>query len=153
MNILFWNLKGNNLHEHIKRCLIENNVNVAVFAEYKGMDSRLLSRELNDTYQYIEPIGGCDKIAMFVSTSVNAVIKREQSRYALYLIEINKQQYILAGVHLQDRHSTDTAVRIETIGRLMNDIKNLEQSSKCNNTIIIGDFNANPYDYFLLGTL
>ncbi len=150
MNILFWNLKGNNLHEHIKRCLIENNVNVAVFAEYKGMDFRLLSRELNDTYQYIEPNGGCDKIAMFVSTSVNAVIKREQSRYALYLIKINEQQYIFAGVHLQDRHSTDTAVRIETIGRLMNDIKNLEQSSNCNNTIIIGDFNANPYDDELL---
>lgn len=36
MNILFWNLKGNNLHEHIKRCLIENNVNVAVLLNIKA---------------------------------------------------------------------------------------------------------------------
>lgn len=150
MNILFWNIKGNNLQRHIKQCLIENNVDVAVFAEYKGTDFLLLSKELNYSYHYVETIGGCDKVALLVSKSVNATIKREQSRYALYEIETNEKHYIIAGVHLQDRHSTDTAVRIETIGRLMNDIKNLEQSSKCNNTIVIGDFNANPYDDELL---
>ena len=32
----------------------------------------------------------------------------------------------------------------------MNDIKNLETSFKCNRTVIIGDFNANPYDDELL---
>ena len=125
MNILFWNIKGNNLQRHIKQCLIENNVDVAVFAEYKGTDFLLLSKELNYSYHYVETIGGCDKVALLVSKSVNATIKREQSRYALYEIETNEKHYIIAGVHLQDRHSTDTAVRIETIGRLMNDIKNL----------------------------
>lgn len=150
MNILFWNIKGNNLQKHIKQCLIENNVDVAFFAEYKGTDFLLLSKELNYSYHYVETIGGCDKVALLVSKSVNATIKREQSRYALYEIETNEKHYIIAGVHLQNRHSTDTAVRIETIGRLMNDTKNLEQSSKCNNTIVIGDFNANPYDDELL---
>ena len=32
MNILFWNIKGNNLQKHIKQCLIENNVDVAFLA-------------------------------------------------------------------------------------------------------------------------
>lgn len=89
MNILFWNIKGNNLQKHIEQCLIENNVDVAVFAEYKGTDFLLLSKELNYSYQYIETIGGCDKVALLVSKSVNATIKREQSRYALYKIEAN----------------------------------------------------------------
>ena len=146
MNILFWNLKGNSISGYIKQCLVENSIDIALFSEYNGVDFAALEREMEFDYRYIEGMGGCDKIALFISSAVIATINREQSRYVLYTIQCNGSKYIVAGVHLQDRRSNDAAVRIETVGRLMNDIKNLEQSSKCRNTIVIGDFNANPYD-------
>lgn len=150
MNILFWNLNRNNIKDYIKQCLEENKVDIAVFAEHKGVDFVSLEKEMLHSYRHIEGIGGCDKIAVFASEFASVIIKQEQSRYALYTVEYDSKKYVIAGVHLQDRRSCDSARRIEVIGRLMNDIKNLEKSSKCSNTIIIGDFNANPYDDELL---
>lgn len=150
MKILFWNLNGNNIKEYIKQCLVENEVDIAVFAEHKGVNFISLEHEMLHSYRHIEGMGGCDKIAIFAARPATVLIKQEQSRYVLYTVDFDRKKYVIASVHLQDRRSSDSAIRIETIGRLMNDVKNLEQSSKCNNTIIIGDFNANPYDEELL---
>ncbi len=148
MNILFWNLKNNSIAEYIVKCLEENNIDIAVFSEHKGVDFGKLSK--SSCYDYIEGMGGCEKIVMLVKPQITVEIKQEQSRYALYYITEGTSRYILAGVHLQDRRNTDAATRIACIGRLVNDIKNVERRCKCKNTIIIGDFNANPYDDELL---
>lgn len=150
MNILFWNLKGNNVSTYIKQCLVENNIDIAMFCEHTGVDFKALEHDTECKFRFVESIGGCEKIALFVSNEISAEIKREQSRYVLYSVSVSDMKYIIVGVHLQDRHSSDAPIRIETIGRLMNDVKNLEQSSRCSNVIVIGDFNANPYDAELL---
>ncbi len=148
MNILFWNLKGNNIAEYILDCLAENDIDIAVFSEHSGVNFSLIASKIN--YNYIEGLGGCEKIVMLAKESIDVEIKQEQTRYALYHIICNSVQYIIAGVHLQDRFTTDTATRIACIGRLINDLSNVERRCKCKNTIIIGDFNANPYDDELL---
>lgn len=148
VNILFWNLKCNDLASYITDCLNEHDIDIAVFSEHSG--TNFVSMQNNTTYTYIAGMGGCEKIVMLVKSNIIVNVKQEQSRYALYHIQSGALSYILAGVHLQDRLTTDTATRIACIGRLVNDIKNVESKCKCNNTIIIGDFNANPYDEELL---
>lgn len=150
MNILFWNLKSNDNSTYIEQCLKEKDIDIALFCEHKGVDFKTLERKMGCKYCFVENIGGCDKITLLLARGISAEIKREQSRYVLYLVTFNEIKYIIVGIHLQDRLTSDEAVRIETIGRLMNDVKNLEKSSKCSNVIIIGDFNANPYDRELL---
>lgn len=150
MKILFWNLKGNDILEYIKECVLEYDIDIAVFSEYTSVDFESLECKLEKEYRYIPNMGGCKKVALFVKSSIEVAVKREQARYALYSVEYNNKNYILAAIHLQDRWTTDTQVRIMTIGRLVNDIKNLEESEHCKNTIIIGDFNANPFDDELL---
>ena len=148
MNILFWNLKNNNVSEYIATCLSEHDIDIAVFSENKNIDFLGLSQ--STVYNFIEGMGGCEKIVMLAKSSIAVEIKQEQSRYALYHVTKGSSQYVLAGIHLQDRHTTDTVARVACIGRLVNDISNVERRCKCKNTIIIGDFNANPYDDELL---
>ncbi len=148
MNMLFWNLKNNDITEYIVECLIENNIDIAVFSEHKGVDFYKIDKTTD--YNFVESMGGCEKIVMLAKNSIAVEIKQEQSRYALYHITKGSSQYVIAGVHLHDRLNTDTATRIACIGRLVNDISNVERRCKCKNTIIIGDFNANPYDDELL---
>lgn len=148
MNVLFWNLKGNYIIEYLINCLTEYQIDIAIFSEFSGIDFSEI--EKNTNYVHIEGMGGCEKITMLVLNTISVDVKREQSRYTIYQINFNGNIYNLAGVHLQDRYSTDKEIRILTIGRIVNDISNLERSSKCNNTIIIGDFNANPFDDELL---
>ncbi len=150
MNILFWNLKKNALSRYISQCLMENDVDIAVFAEHSQVDFHSLEQNSGGMYQFVEGLGGCEKIALFVKTGVRVTIRRESTRYAIYYIRYLDQDYILVGVHLQDRMSADVNQRIAEISRLKNDAQNLEDTSKCKNTIIIGDFNANPYDPELL---
>ena len=57
---------------------------------------------------------------------------------------------MLAGVHLEDRRNYNNSDRIDTIHHLMADIEKTEDIFTCDNTIVIGDFNANPYDEELL---
>ncbi|MBR3839186.1 MAG: endonuclease/exonuclease/phosphatase family protein [Clostridia bacterium] len=148
VNMLFWNLKNNSIEKHIKDCLIENNIDIAVFSEHTGVDFSAFDSCTD--YRFIEGMGGCEKVVMLTKKSIQVEIKQEQSRYALYYITNNEMRYIVAGIHLQDRLTTDTATRIACIGRLVNDIKNVENRCGCKNTIIIGDFNANPFDDELL---
>ena len=148
MNILFWNLKNNNIAEYIVECLKENNIDIAIFSEHKNVDFSEIDESTD--YTFIDSMGGCEKIVMLAKNTIAVEIKQEQSRYALYHITQGSSQYVIAGVHLQDRINTDTATRVACIGRLVNDLSNVERRCKCKNTIVIGDFNANPYDDELL---
>lgn len=150
MNILFWNLKRNPLEKYIYQCLIENEIDIAVFAEHSQVDFHSLEKQFDGEYHYVEGMGGCEKIVLVVTKEISVTIRREQNRYAIYSIRYLDQDFILAGVHLQDRMSSDVNQRIAEIARLKNDVQNLEISSKCKNTIIIGDLNSNPYDPELL---
>lgn len=150
MKILFWNLGKNNNGNFLVNCILEHAIDIAILAEFNNVCIPDVINNLDSKYTHIESNGGCEKITLIASTDVNAVIRREQTRYVLYSIKKNGFLFNLVGVHLQDRHNCDSSQRIAIAARLMNDLKNLEDSSKCKNSIVIGDLNANPYDNELL---
>lgn len=148
MNILFWNLNKKSLYRHIKTSLSEKNIDIAIFAEYENTDFDMLQR--NSCYKIIEGFGGCEKIIALSKNPISMIVRQEQSRYILYEIQSEDVKYVLAGIHLQDKRSSDKAIRLETIRHLKLDILKLERKTNTKNTIIIGDFNSNPYDRELL---
>lgn len=153
LNILFWNLGKNSIENYLYQCIIENEVDLALVSEYGGISFDILMDKLGDDYVHIDGFGGCDKITLIAKAIYPTTVCREQDRCVLYRVEGQGSSYIIAGVHLQDRQNSDKLARISKIGRIVNDIGNLENSSKCKNTIIIGDFNANPYDDELLAAM
>ncbi|MCA9045898.1 MAG: hypothetical protein KDA69_16345 [Planctomycetaceae bacterium] len=52
----------------------------------------------------------------------------------------------MGAVHLVDPHNFDLRDRNELAARLRPDIEEVERRAKHNRTILIGDFNLNPYD-------
>lgn len=150
MNLLFWNLGRNDNADMILSCFQEHDIDIAVFSEYTSCSLSKVAQQTQGLYIHIKGIGGCEKINAFIKTSVCCESVYEQSRYVIYCLVKQTTRFVLAGVHLQDRRNCNSAMRIETIGRLVNDIDECEQHNKCNNTIIIGDFNANPFDPELL---
>ena len=148
MNILFWNLNNNPLHFQVRKCILEMDVDIAIFAEHHATEFEKVVK--NTCYQRIEGFGGCSKIVAISKSPVKMAVKQEQSRYILYEVEFHEEKYAVAGIHLQDRRSADESIRLETIRRLKADIHKLEVNIRTNNTIIIGDFNSNPYDRELL---
>lgn len=169
MNILFWNLNRSPVSKkehyerepitkYVKECLLENHVDIAIFAEHSGcngLNRPVLEREAGFRFvvgleeEYAGKIGG--KVTLAVSHTADAELRREGKRYALYSLNCSGKRYILAGVHLSDRRSSpESSARIRIAHDLLDEIRKLEETEHCFNTIIIGDFNANPYDEEML---
>lgn len=161
LNILFWNLNRKKNTEHIINCIVENNVDIAVFAEYKDKDGKVMiidtaaiEHGLGSMYAWISGVEPDGKVILLAKKTIGEVRKIQQddrSRYSLYIVSTAVKNYLLAAAHLEDRLSDPySANRKKTIGRLVSEIKSNEEILRIENTIVIGDFNANPYDEELL---
>jgi len=149
MNILFWNLNKNPITNHVVDCLIENNIDLALFSEYINIDFDEI--ESKTEYKHIENVGGCNKITMLALPKIKMLVQAEYSRFILYSFLFNNKQYNVAGIHLEDRRNDpDGVLRLSTIRDVTNSILEVEEKFYCDNTLVIGDFNANPFDKELL---
>ena len=78
LNILFWNLNRNSIEKNIVECLVENNIDIAIFTECNAIDIVQIEKNLGQMYVYIEGKQKDTKIkvilfAMLVFTSANAI--------------------------------------------------------------------------------
>ena len=150
LNILFWNLKRNAIEDYIVDCLVENNVDIAVFSEFEGIDFIQIEKQLGSMYVRIVAVQSDEKVTLMAKKTFSVNIIQQQHRYNLYIVNTAIKDYLISAVHLEDQINYDTADRIEIIKSLMRDIEQTEKIFNCCNTIVIGDFNANPYDEELL---
>ena len=152
MNLLFWNLKNNSIEDHIVKCIIENDITIAAFAEYKGIDQQKIEKQLSHQYHFVQHklYTIRTKVIILIKNSISAKPTNEHKRFSIYDVNTVLNRYILAVAHLEDKRNYNKEDRINTIKDLMDNIRRIEHDYNCDNTIIIGDFNANPYDEELL---
>lgn len=150
MNLLFWNLYKHQNVKIIKELLNERNVDVAFFCEYteNGMDN--LINELKGKYYWSKGYGGCGRVTAFVRNGCNGVVRREHSRFVVYNVCDGNENYVIAAVHLQDRMNHTTAKRIDTAKAVLNYVNEQKRKLHIDKIVIIGDFNANPFDEELI---
>lgn len=53
LNILFWNLGKNAIEEYIIDCIIEKDIDIAVFSEFEGIDFEKITMNLGKFYNYV----------------------------------------------------------------------------------------------------
>jgi len=152
-NILFWNLNKNAIENYITECIIENDIDVAVFSEFQGIDFVKLKNLLGSMYEHVLSVQDERKVTILAKTTFSVEVIQQQNRYSIYSISTALKDYILAAIHLEDRRNCSTTRRINTIQSLVADIKKAEEFLNCRNTLVIGDFNAGPYDEELLSNL
>jgi len=144
MKVLFWNLYKKENSKYVIALLTSEEIDVAIFAEYEGLLLDKISSALNGYYiQY--GLGGNDKIVAIIKGNIDVNVKREQSRYTLYTARIEQQIVHIGGVHLQANPHASSTDRAITLHDLTCDIRSLEKETASDNTIVIGDFNANPF--------
>lgn len=150
LNVLFWNLRRNSIEDYIVECIAENDIDVAVFAEYENIDFLSIENKLGKMYKRISGVRADKKVSMIARKTINITVRQQQHRYNIYSIKTGVKDYVLAAVHLEDRRNYKTADRNATIQRLVGDIEKTECLLECDNAMVIGDFNANPYDEELI---
>ncbi len=147
INLLFWNLAKNNIDKYIIGIIKEKNVDIAIFSEYSGINISNILANLNNEYLHYSTMGGCNKVTIIAKRKYDIKIRREaDERFVIYSVECNDEKYILAGLHLQDNLHSDSDVRKIEIRDLVSYIQEVEKNLNHSNTIVIGDFNASPFD-------
>lgn len=150
LNILFWNLRKNAIEDYIIECIAENNIDIAIFSEYESINFALIENKLGKMYRRIFGVQADKKVSLIAKRTLNVTVVQQQHRYNLYSVKTGIKDYILVAIHLEDRRNYAIADRKYTIQRLVGDIERIEDLLNCSNTIVIGDFNANPYDEELI---
>lgn len=145
MNILFWNLKNNDNSHYIINLIRIHNIEIAVFCEYNNLNKEIIEKELPN-FSFSTGMNGCEKVIFLFKSSIINEVRRESNRYAMYSFEYDSTSYTIVGLHLPDQRSADSDARKDVIGDLMRELVELEKESNNCNTIIIGDFNAGPFD-------
>lgn len=147
MNLLFWNLKGNDNSDLIRQALLEHEVDIAAYAEHGGIDfNALCSSRSGFPYRVIDPVDGPGKVRMLVRDGLKASSVFGQGRYMLLAVSCAAWRVNVVALHLQDQRSDPHgAARSATVRRLVSDLRELEQEKGCFDSVVIGDFNAQPY--------
>lgn len=145
MRVLFWNThKNENINTFLIDIIVEYAITTVVLAEYKDNKSDLkkcLFEKGLDIYDYSSPL--CERIV--VMSFEKNIMKGRQTKYASFQIVNNRD--ILCCIHLPSQlHSDHQKRRNIAISKIVNDIMATEDEYKTKNTIIVGDFNENPYN-------
>lgn len=145
LKVLFWNLQKNELSEFIINVINSLDIDIAFFAEYSKLNQLTIKTQLTH-YNFELGTGGCEKILVLHKESINVLRVRDHYRYMICLFNIDGKYCNIAAVHLQANPFSDTDTRKDTISELVNDITSFEHDNGIKNTIVIGDFNASPFD-------
>jgi len=142
LNILFWNLHGNDNVERINHLLIDHDIDVAFFSEFESnsLDS------CNKSYHVVENKSLCEKVSVVAKNHIEVSVKAGGSRYIILSCKLDMCDYILVGLHLNSNIHSGPEERKSTIRYIVDDIKDVESELNTNNTLVIGDFNCSPFD-------
>lgn len=158
MKFLFWNVNGNNskdkkvdINEFLKEVIIENNCDVVALAEYNEDIKLLLKKLEKEGYNFYESKSiACTKIKVITNIIPQKIkTKQDETRYTIKVIpsKNNKIKFInVVFLHLPDQSNAKNEVRLNQILKIKHNLENIENNCKNWNSIMIGDFNMNPFD-------
>ena len=146
MKYLFWNTHNNEkINSVLCDLIIENGISIVVLCEYSAKINELIELlDIDGASMQQVPTIGCDRIHILGETGIRLEPQLQTDRASIQVINDNT---ILCGVHLESQIYSDNADRREiAIEQIVDDIQNLEKELNTKKTIIVGDFNINPYD-------
>ena len=154
MKYLFWNTYKKNLDSVICNIVSEFSCDIICIAEYGGIINELIMQLNKDRLVYFKIQGlENDRIKIFTKFKPTQI----ENVYDAGYFTIKKIPHEILGmqimvfVHLPSKLYVDDLTRFTVAQSLKNEVDRVEKDFKCNNTIIVGDFNMNPYDLGMSG--
>ena len=154
LRFLFWNVNKNKPFEEIKNIVETYHVDIIILSEVK-FNLALLVQELNhknNDFYLPSPIFQCDKIKFITRFKDDFLIPiSEERRYSIAHLKVPLLEDILiCGVHIPDKLHNSEVDRDEFSRIFVDEIKRVEIAQNINKTIIVGDFNMNPYEVSMI---
>ena len=150
LNFLFWNLNAKNLTEEIRNIVFAHDIDVVILAESKGIDLSKLLLLLNKKKSLFfdnHPSSVCDKVQIFSKFDYHFIPPvLESTRFSFRRLALPSFEPInIVALHLPDKSHHVNESQSENASLLAQRINRFE-SEYDDKTIVIGDFNMNPFE-------
>jgi len=172
MVIAFWNINNNtDLGDVLVDFVKENDVDILLLAESDKnpknkrtvtVDDIILDflskiryqqqnrawNEIKNSDFRVKAISSLDQSVFRLEKDIDKGGIIQSSRWSIFSIEISGRiKFNLFPVHFHSRKDySEFSLALECVNFAM-DIKKVEEKTKCENSILIGDFNMNPFEY------
>ena len=149
MRFLFWNTHNTkDINSILCGMIVEQKANIVILAEYEDIIEDLIyNLDLKGVRMNVYPSIGCDRLIILGNTK--DIRQSRQSKY--YSMQIIKNDMLLCGVHLPSQMWADERTQTLAFQSVFRDIELAEEDGGIDKTIVVGDFNQNPYDDGCLG--
>lgn len=158
MNIGFWNVNSSDnkkdLSDSLVSLTIEKQLDIICIAEIKNATILSFLKKINKTgttQKYVHIKSAKDKLTI-ISRYANTVFEDKSSLYASNRWTAHKVSipsiinFNLITVHFHSKINwSEASLALECVN-LSSDIAKIENDTKCSDTILIGDFNMNPFE-------
>lgn len=153
LNILFWNLYNKDLSLPLAKITLDNQIDIIIVVEANKLDKRNLLRILNSVsndYFDANVVSNSDKVFFFTKFYphfITPISEDFANRYSIRLLTLPKTQKILiGGVHLLDQKNYSEDSRLSFSSIMKQEIDRVEIEKNIFKTLIVGDFNMNPFE-------
>jgi hypothetical protein len=150
LKFLFWNTNGNKCLDEVYNLCYSNDVDVLILAESPLHSTELLLKLNANTVDYYpqHPLTQCKKIKIFTKFHYNFIIPiLESGRQTIRKITLPIfPEILLISVHMGDKSNNNSESQSENCSILRQTIEEVELSEGINHTMVIGDFNMNPFE-------
>ena len=145
---LFWNINRKPLGDEIYRLVELHDVDVLMLAECRISVGAMLVSLNRDDRGWEFPFSEREKIRVFTRFNSTFLSPRlEEPRWTIReLLLPGLPSIIMAIVHLHDKRSWNEASQSAACFDLSLDIKNVELQVGHHRTLVVGDFNMNPFE-------
>lgn len=152
IRFLFWNVCNNAIEHRIAALCDEQNVDVVVLAELNDTRRTLLpilnanaDRLFYEAVEYAASLSGLKVFARFLPRSILPI--EDASGFTIYrLTPIIGPTLTLVAIHLSSKLFMDSRDQSELVTRVIRAIERKEESEGHDRTLVIGDFNMNPFE-------
>lgn len=160
MNIGFWNLNKNDISDQIVQLTIENELDIICIAEVSS-DSliidiitkyrRIKKEELYHIHNIKDKVIVLSRLKPSLFLDISSTY--QSKRLISFKLEIkNKIILNLVFIHFHSKNNwSDISLAMECV-TIASAIRNIESLTNSDNTILIGDFNMNPFESGLIST-
>lgn len=148
LRILFWNLNRKDLRQPVCKVVAEMSVDVVVLLENSVEPSSVLETLKTEiSRDFFQPRAVVGRFQLF---SRNPEFDLHEihgdNRISLRRLTREGNPLTLGLVHIVDKRNTDVANQAAQVQLLAERIRQIECREKHQRTILIGDFNMNPFD-------
>jgi len=149
LTFLFWNIRKKQSAHLVAALAHEHDVNIVLLAECQDpprVGLALTPEGASRAYNYYPS----KKIQVFSRLPRNSLVELDQNNSYLDFWQLEPphgQQILLVAVHLPDRYNTPTDhERYRKSREFIAEIQQHERKIEHRRTVIVGDFNMNPYE-------